>query len=282
MAELGLLAMEFDRPTLDGVLDAIAAAGVKAVQFDLACAGGATFPETIDDALCKTLRQGFAARGLSLAAISGCFNMIHPDRQARADGLHGLCDLIPHCAAMGTSLVTLCTGTRDPDNMWRRHPGNDSAEAWTDLVATMREAIRTAEENNVTLAIEPEVSNVIDSAAKARRLIDEIGSPRLKVVMDGANIFHRGELPRMREMLDEAFDLLGADIALAHAKDLDHDGDAGHLPAGRGLLDYPYYLGLLQRSGFDGAVILHALREADTAAALALVVKSAPGEFLTQ
>ena len=33
----------------------------------------------------------------------------------------------------------------------------------------------------------------------------------------------------MREILDETFALLGKDIVLAHAKDLDHDGDAGHL-----------------------------------------------------
>ena len=55
--------------------------------------------------------------------------------------------------------------------------------------------------------------------------------------MDGANIFHAGELPRMREILDEAFALLGEHIAFAHAKDLDRDGEAGHLAAGKGLLD---------------------------------------------
>jgi sugar phosphate isomerase/epimerase len=46
----------------------------------------------------------------------------------------------------------------------------------------------------------------------------------------------------MRDKLREAFDLLGNDIALAHAKDLDHDGEAYHLAAGEGLLDYPLYL----------------------------------------
>jgi hypothetical protein len=30
----------------------------------------------------------------------------------------------------------------------------------------------------------------------------------------------------MRKVLDEAFELLGSDIALAHAKDLDKDGEA--------------------------------------------------------
>jgi sugar phosphate isomerase/epimerase len=77
--------------------------------------------------------------------------------------------------------------------------------------------------------------------------------------MDGANLFHAGELPRMRAVLDEAFALLGGDIVLAHAKDLDRDGEAGHLPAGTGLLDYPYYLRLIARSGFSGDLVLHAL-----------------------
>ena len=36
----------------------------------------------------------------------------------------------------------------------------------------------------------------------------------------------------MREILDEAFALLSEDIALAHAKDLDRDGQAGHLAGG--------------------------------------------------
>ena len=66
----------------------------------------------------------------------------------------------------------------------------------------MREAVEIARETRVLLAFEPEVNNVVDSARKARRLMDEIGSPHLKVTIDPANIFHTGELPRMKEMLD--------------------------------------------------------------------------------
>ena len=43
---------------------------------------------------------------------------------------------------------------------------------------------------------------------------------RIRVVIDWANLFHAGQLLRMREVLDEAFDLLGDSIRLAHAKDL--------------------------------------------------------------
>jgi sugar phosphate isomerase/epimerase len=141
------------------------------------------------------------------------------------------------------------------------------------MVSSMREAVRCAEAWRVTLAFEPGVN---DSAQKARRLLDAIGPPALKVVMDPANLFHTGALPRMRTVLDEAFALLGPDIALAHAKDLDHDGDAGHLPAGHGLLDYPHYLALLQQTGFDGAMILHGLREADVAGCVAFLRAAAP------
>jgi sugar phosphate isomerase/epimerase len=143
--------------------------------------------------------------------------------------------------------------------MWRRHPDNDSPDAWRDMAACVREATDIARQARVVLAFEPEVNNVVDSAQKARRLLDEIGSPFLKVTIDPANIFHAGELPRMTEMLNEAFALVGKDIALAHAKDLDHDGDAGHKAAGQGKLDYDRYLSLLHSYRYQGPLLLHGL-----------------------
>ncbi len=272
MAYLGIMATTFARPTLDAVLDAAVSSGVRGLQFDLACAGEPTLPAHIDAALCDRIRRAFATRNLTMAALSGTFNMIHPEPGERAEGLRRLRMLLDACGALGALVVTLCTGTRDAHNMWRRHPDNDTPDAWTDLVAS----VRRAEAAGVTLAVEPEVANVVDSARKARRLFDEMGSPRLKVVMDGANIFHSDELPRMQEMLDEAFALLGPDIAVAHAKDLDHDGEAGHLPAGHGVLDYSLYLALLRRSGFTEAVVLHGLEEDDVPACVAFVRDAAP------
>jgi sugar phosphate isomerase/epimerase len=96
-------------------------------------------------------------------------------------------------------------------------------------------------------------------------------SPRLKIIMDAANLFHEGELPRQREILDEAFDLLGKDVVLAHAKDLKHDGAAGHDAAGTGVLDYDHYLALLRSVGFNGPLILHGLREDQVDASVAFL-----------
>ncbi len=91
------------------------------------------------------------------------------------------------------------------------------------------------------------------------------------MTIDGANLFHTGELARMREVLDRTFQLLGKDIVLAHAKDLDHDGDAGHLPAGKGRLDYDRYLSLLNASGYKGPLLLHGLSAAQVPGCVAFL-----------
>lgn len=262
--DIGIFTKTFTRPNLSGVLDAVAGHGVHAVQFNMSCAGVEEMPDTIEPALIATIRQEVTARGITMSAISGTFNMIHPNLAERQAGLRRLRTLAAACTGLGTSVITLCTGTRNMESMWRAHPDNGSEEAWRDLAVSMQEAVTIGEEFGVIMAFEPEVSNVIDSAPRARRLLDEIRSPYLKVVMDGANIFHKGELPQMTAILTEAFDLLGKDIALAHAKDLTEDGHAGNAAAGTGLLDYDLYVRLLRDSGYTGALVLHGLSEAQT------------------
>jgi sugar phosphate isomerase/epimerase len=269
--QIGIFAKTFVRPTLAATLDAVVAHGIGCVQFNMACAGVPSMPAQLDAPLIAEIRGALDARNLRMAALSGTFNIIHPDPQRRQTGLTALKTLASACHALGTSVITLSTGTRDPDDMWRRHPANDEPDAWRDMVATLSAALTIAEEHHVTLAFEPEVSNVVDSAAKGRRLLDEMQSPWLKVVLDGANLFHTGELPRMHAILDEAFALLGDDIVLAHAKDLRHDGDAGHEAAGTGLLDYDYYIALFRSVGFRGPLILHSLAEDQVAQSVAFL-----------
>ena len=247
---IGLMEGTIQRETLGETLDATVEYGIYHLQYHINAA------VSVDE-----IRQEIDERQIHIAALSGTYNMIDPDIQKRDAGLQMLRYVASQCELLGTSVITLCTGSRDPHSMWHAHPDNNSESAWQELVESMQKALEVAEEFSVTLAFEPEVSNVIASAQKARGLLDEMSSPYLKVVMDGANIFHKGELPKMREILDEAFALLGDDIALAHAKDLDRDGHAGNLAAGTGMLDYDQYIGLLSEVGYDGAVVLHGLSE---------------------
>jgi sugar phosphate isomerase/epimerase len=271
---LGIFTKTFHLPTLDAKLAAVTAHGMADVQFILSCAGLPSLPddpEELDPAVCTDIRATFAHHGVNMAAISGTFNMIHPDVRVREDGLRRLRVLAAASRSLGTQVITLCTGTRDPHNMWRRHPANDAPSAWADLLQSMEQALTFAAAYDVTLAVEPEVANVVDSAAKARRLLDELRSPHLKVIMDGANIFHAGELPHMHALLDEAFALLGPDLVLAHAKDLIRDGAAGDRAAGTGVLDYDHYLSLLHSVGYGGPLIMHSLQADEVAATVAFL-----------
>ena len=263
--QLGIFAKTFARSTVEEVFDAVAGLGLCCAQFNFACAGLPSLPDEIDPVLLERIHRAAADHGIAIAAVSATFNLIHPDVEQRRDGLRRLGVIAAACARLGTKIVTLCTGTRDPENMWRRHPDNDSAAAWRDLLATFSDALRIADDHDIALGIEPETGNVIDSAQKARRLLDELKSPRLKIIMDAANLFHPADRSRQREILDEAFDLLGGDLVLAHAKELGSDGHAGSLALGAGVLDWSHYLSLLRRANFTGPLILHGFKEQQAA-----------------
>jgi sugar phosphate isomerase/epimerase len=261
--EIGIFARTFHRPTLDGVLEMVRERGLACVQFNLACAGFESLPATLDDGLCAPIRDIFRRQGVEMAAVSGTFNAIHPDVKVRAEGIRRCRQLIQCCPSLGTAAVSLCTGTRDPKDPWHFHADNSRPEAWRDLVQTLEQLLPLAEDQNVILGIEPETSNAIDSAIKARRLLDEMKSRHLKIIMDAANLFSVENIRQMSAVLDEAFELLGPDIVMAHAKDVVCDGAVEHRAAGQGCLDYPRYLELLKKCDFTGALLLHNLAESE-------------------
>lgn len=272
---LGIFAKTFDGRDPHTVLAAASQAGYRAVQYNMACSGLAALPEAIEPAVAATVAQAAQGLGVAVSAVSGTCNLIHPDEAVRRDGLARLDTLASACAAMGTRLVTLCTGTRDAQDPWRHHPDNDSPAAWHDLRVSMQAAIAIAERHDVDLGIEPELANVVSSAARARRLIDELGSARLRIVLDPANLFEVASLPEQRRIVAEAIDLLADRIALGHAKDRQADGRFA--TAGTGVLDYPHYLACLRAAGFDGTLVTHGLAAAE-APGVAAFLRRACGE----
>jgi sugar phosphate isomerase/epimerase len=270
---LGIFAKTFARSSPERAFDALAGHGLGETQFNMSVAGLSPLPDEIAPALADRVRVAAADRRISLVAVSGTFNMIHPDIEVRRDGLRRLGVLAGACGRLGTSTLTLCTGTRDPEDMWRRHQDNTRPEAWRDLLATMQEALETAEEYDVTLAFEPEIGNVVDSAEKGKRLLDEMRSPRLKVVMDAANLFDTRDparrLSRSEEVLKKAFELLGGDLLLAHAKDVKKSGEV--VAVGKGDLDFDLYLKHLKEAGYGGPLVMHGLAEEEVEGSLAVL-----------
>ena len=139
--------------------------GLQCVQYNLVCAGLPTLPESIDSELCDRIRRGLPPAACRWPPFSGTFNIIDPDPGGRQAGLRRL-RIWPTPASPGTSVITLCTGTRDPDNMWRRHPDNAPSLARPGRRVEAGHA-RSPRRTTVTLAFEPEPNNVVDRPGRA-------------------------------------------------------------------------------------------------------------------
>jgi sugar phosphate isomerase/epimerase len=261
---LGIFAKTFDATDPLTVLTEVRAAGFASVQYNMVCSGLESMPAVIAPEAVAAVAAAARETGLAVCAISGTYNMAHPDPKVRARGLRRLEVLASASSAMGCGLITLCTGTRDPIDQWSFHRDNSGAEAWRDLVLEMEKAMHVAERFGLRLGIEPERANIVDSAARARRLIDEIGSPALSVVIDPANLFERVGLAEQHKIIAGAIDLLGDRIALAHAKDRTATGVV--TAVGTGVLDFSWYIERLRAIGFAGDIVTHGLRASEASA----------------
>lgn len=243
VTEIGVFARVFGVGRPGDVAGAIAAAGFTTCQLNLAAIGRPTLDAGLDQSTAQGIRDAFGGAGVGVWGVSGTFNAIHPDDRIRQDRTAACCALIAQAAALGADVVTLCTGTRDPDDMWRCHPGNSTTTAWRDLRSTLDLLMAAADASGVRLGIEPEAGNVICDAPAAARLLDELGADARKVaiVLDPANLVAFDAIDQQQRILSQAFDLLGERIGALHAKDVGPDGPR---PVGHGGgLDY----GLIMR-----------------------------------
>ena len=259
--KLGIFAKTFGGTAPGAVLAAARGAGYESVQYNMACSGLDPLPLEIPDEIAEAVRAAAEENGIAMEAVSATYNIIHPDAGERERGRRAFAAIAGAARRMGTRLLTVCTGTRDAHDMWRYHAENSSAEAWEEMCREFRGLLAVAEKHDVFVGVEPELGNVVSSARRARRLIDEMEGGRVRIVFDAANLFEAADVARQHAFLDEAVELLGGWIAIAHAKDRLADGRFG--TAGDGVLDYPHYLAALKRCGFGGGLITHGLAAAD-------------------
>ena len=259
--QIGIFAKTFERNSPDACLQAVKTHGMRIAHYNMACSGLPAMPDQISIDVLDAVQTASANLGVDLVGVSGTFNMIHPDEAHVADGIRCLRILAVAAKAMNIPVITLCTGTRDPEDKWREHPDNKLPGAWMDLCKSMEKALAIADKHDVVLGIEPELANVVDSPKNALRLIKEMQSPRLRIIFDPANLFEIASPEEQRRLIEEGLNLLSDHLIMAHAKDRRPDGT--FCPAGHGVIDYPHYLQSLKSHTFTGPLVLHGLEERD-------------------
>lgn len=272
--EIGIFSRTYERMSLEAVFRQMDRQGIRHTQFNLSSAGMATLPDSVDEETLLTVRALAKKYGITLDALSGTFNMIDPDVDARTRGCRQFETQCRAARLLGIPIVTLCTGSRHPTNKWAWHEDNLTEAAWSDLMRSTEQILRSAQDNGIILGVETEASNIICTPEKARQYLDDVGSSNLKIIMDGANLFRPEQVPRMGSILEEAFDALGKDIVLAHAKDFSLGQDIDFVAAGEGELDFPLYIRLLKQCGYGGPLVLHGLAQSQIEKSVAFLKRA--------
>lgn len=188
----------------------------------------------------------FEKEGIGIAAIYGYYNVVDPDLPRRQQGEARMEFFLRNWKRLGCPIVSTETGTLNRKSEWLDAPENDTEEAYLKCRDAFQRWARIGEETGAVVTIEAYWRNVVGTIERAERLLAEVDSPALKLVMDPCNYFRSEDLPRMKPMLQEMFQRLGPKIAIAHAKDVkDSPGGPEHPAPGKGVLDYPLYFRLL-------------------------------------
>ena len=255
--KLGVFAKTFAGTDPYSVLAAVRAANFEAAQYNMACSGLGPLPVSIPDEIANHIKSASDAARIEIAAVSATYNMTDPDKARRAAGRRAFTAIAGAARRMGTGLVTVCSGSKDHQDHWRRHPANDDPASWIEMCREIEFMLGLAEQHDLTIGVEPEPANVVSSPSNAARLLSDFSGSRLRIILDPANILEGVPPGRQHSTIDLAFDLLGPAIVLAHAKDRHSDGRVA--PAGEGTVDWNYFLTGLSSLGFDGHLIAHGM-----------------------
>jgi len=234
-------------------------------------------PESVSQEAVAAILAASEATGIDISAVNGTWNMAHPDRAVREEGLRRFPGFCRAAKAVGAPIVSLCSGSRSLEGLWRYSPQTQSGEAWADMAESMKRAAKIAEEHGLVMAIETEANNVIDTPEKARQIMDEVGSPALKMILDCANLFHPGtaSVESMRPTIDRAMKEFGKDVVIAHGKDIRPSDGIDFCATGFGIVDFPYMVKKLNEAGFGGVMALHGIyAEEDMEGCLAFMKKA--------
>jgi hydroxypyruvate isomerase len=141
--------------------------------------------------------------------------------------------------------------------------GRERAAQHAAMVSVLKNAARLAEDAGVSLLLEPVNTTVdhpgvfLDLTPEGLDIIEEVGSPRLRLLYDMYHSTCMGESPEV--VLGNRMNLV-AHVQVADAP--------GRNEPGSGAIDWPAYLAVLQSKGYRGAIGLEYRPTADSLASL--------------
>lgn len=183
------------------------------------------------------LKKLFAKNELDIAVLGCYLNLANPNLESLNKIRKRYLTHIRFASLLDVGVVGTETGAVNEEYKFEER--NHSEEALDIFIHNVRPVVEYAEKMGVIFAIEPVYKHIVCNPKRARRVLDEINSPNLQIIFDPVNLLDISNYKNRDEIIEEAMELLGDDIAMIHIKDfVVEDGKLVSVAAGTGEMDY--------------------------------------------
>ncbi len=186
--------------------------------------------------------------------VLGCYiNPVNPDREALDRALRLFENFICYAKDFKASVIGTETGVNgDINNTW-------SEENYRYFLENISPLVRKAEDNGVIIGIEPVRHFTISSPNKAKRMLDDLKSRNVSIILDVANLIAMENRGQQYLIIDQAFELLADKIKVIHLKDFTFEnGQNKYAMLGDGELDIKYLFSKIKEYNVPCQFILDA------------------------
>lgn len=190
-------------------------------------------PEALTPGYAMYLKRLFDKNELDCAVLGCYLNLANPDAVQLKAIQEKYKANIRFAAHLGAGVVGTETGAPNVEYKFEEACWNE--ESLQIFIKNLRPVVKYAEQMGVLMAIEPVVRHIVCNPVRARRVLDEIDSPNLRIILDPVNLLESYNYEKQDEIIDEAIELLGRDVAVLHVKDfVIKDGKLVSVPVGQG------------------------------------------------
>lgn len=187
--------------------------------------------------LAMYIKKVFAKNDVDIAVLGCYLNLANPNPEKLKQITHRYMAHIRFASLLGCGVVGTETGA--PNETYTAVPECHGEEALQAFITNLRPVVKYAEQMGVILAIEPVWKHIVYNPVRARRVLDAIASPNLQIILDPVNLLDICNYECQKEIVREAIEVLGDDIAMVHIKDFQvEDGKLVSVGAGLGQMDY--------------------------------------------
>lgn len=244
--------------SVEGYMKAASDLGFKYVEFWVD--RGNLWPYTASEEERRRVKELLSSYGLEV--VSTCpipfsaerwekfefeFNLAHPVEEERKRAVRFVRDSVNLTRELGGHvMITLPGKVEQPSFMESQ---TSYRKYFEQAVKSLRECAKHAEDMGITLGVENAVvGNFMDLPDEMRRLLEAVGSERVKAYLDvaNANVYY--------PPIEYIHALKGWLVDCMHVTDND-GGYAYHLPIGMGTIDFKTILRELKATGWDGYLV---------------------------